>query len=484
MLVDLRKYQDEYLKTLTVLKRAETNLQIEHHGSTAATYGKTLEEQLNNLKQVRYDLESLSSNVSRLNDLAGKLLGIPHQNIRFTSKLKSDINELNEQLNQLRSVHLKKQYNLEDALSKSNKVDSELDELENWITYKDHEILEEEGVIITEEQFDQRIIKYKQIKAEIERKEAQVRRCLDAGNEMLKSSNSNLTNVNELANNLSNINVKWTNLNKKIDAKNRLFTQLCEYINELRQLLHQENSWLEKAQQKLNSAKSSADADELSEELDSLERFFKAHTHQTKERISELSTLLVERNILIQLANSDVKEFLFKWHLVHEEASRKLQSLDTAISDVQNLERRLVELQDWLAYMDKYVATRIDQDIYAEDVPDDFARIQEEFSANELTLKELEESVEKYRMSGKVESASRLEQQLASVRRAWAELQHKFRKFQKPADFDQKLNKVRKQLDDIEQVLYMIDINCEDSDTIHMQLEHCMVRKTSPYNTR
>lgn len=50
---------------------------------------------------------------------------------------------------------------MKDALLKSNKVDNELDEIENWIAYKEHEILDDEGIIITEEQFDQRTIKYK-----------------------------------------------------------------------------------------------------------------------------------------------------------------------------------------------------------------------------------------------------------------------------------------------------------------------------------
>ena len=35
-----------------------------------------------------------------------------------------------------------------------------------------------------------------------------------------------------------------------------------------KELLHQENTWLEKVQQKLNSSKIGADAEELSEELD------------------------------------------------------------------------------------------------------------------------------------------------------------------------------------------------------------------------
>ncbi len=89
-------------------------------------------------------------------------------------------------------------------------------------------------------------------------------------------------------------------------------------------------------------------------------------------------------------------------------------------------------------------------------------------------LKELEDGAEKYRMQGKIDSATRLESQLNILKKNWTDLNQKLKKFQKPADFDQKLNKVKKLLDEIDQALYMIDVNSEDSDTIHLQLEHCM----------
>lgn len=206
----------------------------------------------------------------------------------------------------------------------------------------------------------------------------------------------------------------------------------------------------------------------------SIERMLKSHSHRNKDRINELSTLLIEKNILIQLANSDVKEFAFKWQLMHDEVGKRLRTLDAAANDVQSWERRLLELQDWVTYMDKYLSTRIDQDIFADDVPDDFMRIQEEFRQNETVLKDLDDNVEKYRLQGKTESAQRLEQQLNVMKRQWGELAHKFKKFQKPADFDQKLGKVRKQLDEIDQAMYVIELNTDDSDTMHLQLEHCM----------
>ena len=208
--------------------------------------------------------------------------------------------------------------------------------------------------------------------------------------------------------------------------------------------------------------------------MDNIETFIKSHSSQSKDRINELSSMLIDNQILIMLANSDTKEFLYRWQLLHDDASSKCQSLDAAINDVQNWEKRLLELKDWVGYMDKYLTTRIDQDIFADDVPEDFARINEEFIQNEFLLKELEEGVEKYKQHGQLDAATRLDQQMSFMKKDWTDLNYKFRKFQKPADFDQKLNKVQKLLDDIEQALYMIEVNSEDSDTIHLQLEHCM----------
>lgn len=116
MISELRGYQDEYVSTSKRLKAIENNLQIEHHTSGApfsSTFGKTLEEQLNNLKQVKLDLEVISASINRLNERAQRYVYSSNAEPKFTAKMRADINEINEKLNQLRATCSEKHYVLE-----------------------------------------------------------------------------------------------------------------------------------------------------------------------------------------------------------------------------------------------------------------------------------------------------------------------------------------------------------------------------------
>ena len=65
----------------------------------------------------------------------------------------------------------------------------------------------------------------------MERREAQVNRILESGNEILKNSSCDLS---DLARRLKNLNTKWANLSKKVDDRNKVFAILSQYINDLK----------------------------------------------------------------------------------------------------------------------------------------------------------------------------------------------------------------------------------------------------------
>jgi methyl-accepting chemotaxis protein len=113
MIGELRSYQEEYASVANRLKTIESNLQIEHHTTAASSYGKTLEEQLGNLKQVKSDLDATTISVNRLNERAQKYVYSSNAETKFTAKMRQDVNEVNDKLNQLRENFSKKHYGLE-----------------------------------------------------------------------------------------------------------------------------------------------------------------------------------------------------------------------------------------------------------------------------------------------------------------------------------------------------------------------------------
>ena len=133
-----------------------------------------------------------------------------------------------------------------------------------------------------------------------------------------------------------------------------------------------------------------------------MERLLKSHSTQYKERIIDISNQLTEKNIIIPLVSNEARDYQIRIQRTFEEANRKLQSLDHAINDVQNWEKQLFDLKEWIVYMDKYLTTRVNQDIFADDVPDDAAKIQDEFTRNESVIKELENIIHNYNQQGKV----------------------------------------------------------------------------------
>ena len=56
-----------------------------------------------------------------------------------------------------------------------------------------------------------------------------------------------------------------------------------------------------------------------------------------------------------------------------------------------------------------------------------------------------------------------------------ADVTQKFVKWQRPVDFEPKMQNVKRSLDEIKDRLYLIELRSDDQQTIKDQLDHCMV---------
>lgn len=111
---DLKHYQNEYNKILAEIKRIDANLQIEHHATSNSALEKTLNEQLNVLKQVKNDIDSLSTKIIHLNELSKKYLLYSHSiDSNFQNKIKQELFDLNENFSRLKNNYANKKFNIE-----------------------------------------------------------------------------------------------------------------------------------------------------------------------------------------------------------------------------------------------------------------------------------------------------------------------------------------------------------------------------------
>ena len=118
---ELKQYEEDYIRMLSSLNKIENQAQIEHyaHGSNN---GKSVEAQLDTLKQIKYELDSLHPSMRKLNEQSEKylyemnkvnILSAANTENKFQLKLKDDIITLNEKFKQLNKNYIKTLANLE-----------------------------------------------------------------------------------------------------------------------------------------------------------------------------------------------------------------------------------------------------------------------------------------------------------------------------------------------------------------------------------
>lgn len=278
----------------------------------------------------------------------------------------------------------------------------------------------------------------------------------------------------DLAQSLETLVSNWSNLQKKVDTKATFYTDIYALHEDLKNILHQENVWLDALQNKVfSSANNGADAEEISEELDTLERFVKTHSKTGYDKIFEISDRLQATKVSLPATNSQINQFRIRWDQLHEDALKKIHTLNSQISDYQHMGHQITAMFEWMKHTDATLHARLKDDVVADDVPGEAEKLILEFNQYEAFLRSVEDKIQTLRSTGKNEAAKRLEQQLVLLRNQFTQLQAKFRHFQKPSDFEPKHAKMRQILNDIEQHVHLLNIHSDDPDVIHNQLENC-----------
>lgn len=157
------------------------------------------------------------------------------------------------------------------------------------------------------------------------------------------------------------------------------------------------------------------------------------------------------------------------------QAREKIHNLEQSISQAQDTERKILEMTNWMSDISDLLQKRIEADVVAGDVPGEHDSLKEEFKQNEEMLAELEVFAADLESQGNMEASARLHEQIELLKKHYTEVSIKFRKFQRPADFEPKFSRVKRELDSIGEQIHLVEIGSEDPGTLQEKLDISVV---------
>uniref|UniRef100_A0A674C9U1 Dystrophin n=1 Tax=Salmo trutta TaxID=8032 RepID=A0A674C9U1_SALTR len=175
-----------------------------------------------------------------------------------------------------------------------------------------------------------------------------------------------------------------------------------------------------------------------------------------RNQIRELSQTLMDGGSPGSADPAQLEAFNTRWDELMQRAVRQQQQLERSVQWAQENDKTLRLINDSLDATDRHLSAYIADHIDAAQIPQEAQKIQTELNGHEATLEDM-----------KKKNTERVAKKLQEVC-------VKFRLFQKPANFDQRLSECERVLWDVKAQLGVLDIRSVEQDVVQSQLEQCM----------
>ncbi|TKR92162.1 hypothetical protein L596_006870 [Steinernema carpocapsae] len=293
---------------------------------------------------------------------------------------------------------------------------------------------------------------------------------------LMKSKNARKEDlIGETRRRTSVLENEWKGLEAELD--DHLSCLKKEQRKRIEAALRQQTALVNELREGLKASEAAADAEELSEHLDNLERLIDGLSSEGVD--SELDSLSMEESFM----RDSVDRLRTERGAAVERAKERVSRLHDAISQCEAFEQQLCNCQSWCNHMHHILNLRISADIHALDVPHEYKdayvagtlleQMSQEFDEYESLLQDLAVFIEQNK--NQWSSSDRLQLQLEHATNQLNELRVKFEQFKQPVLFDDRLDRVLRELGDLENSIDDLTgikaENCEYSLLHAMQLQ-------------
>ncbi|XP_071424824.1 dystrophin isoform X4 [Pithys albifrons albifrons] len=425
---------------------------------------EALEKQLEQCTALVNDIQTIQPSLNSVNEVGKKMKSEAEP--EFASRIESELKDLNAQWEHICQQAYAKKAALKGGLDKTVSLRKDLSEMHEWITQAEEEYLERDFEYKTPDELQRAVEELKRAKEEAMQKEVKVKLITDSVNNFIAKAPPAAHEA--LKKELDVLITSYQQLCSRLNGKWKTLEEVWACWRELLSYLDAENKWLNEVEWKLKATENvQGGAEEISESLDSLERLMR-HPEDNRNQIRELAQTLTDGGILDELINEKLEKFNTRWEELQQEAVRRQKSLEQSIQSAQETDKTLRLIQESLAVIDKqltaYTADRVD----AAQVPQEAQKIQSELTSHEISLEEM-----KKRTQGK-DAARRVLSQIDVAQKKLQDVSVKFRLFQKPANFEQRLQECKRILDEVKLQVPKLEMKSVEQEVVQSQLDHCM----------
>ncbi|XP_076211820.1 dystrophin isoform X3 [Aptenodytes patagonicus] len=425
---------------------------------------EALEKQLEQCTALVNDIQTIQPSLNSVNEIGKKMKSEAEP--EFASRIEIELKDLNVQWEHTCQQAYAKKAALKGGLDKTVSLRKDLSEMHEWITQAEEEYLERDFEYKTPDELQKAVEELKRAKEEAMQKEVKVKLITDSVNNFIAKAPPAAHEA--LKKELDVLITSYQRLCSRLNGKCKTLEEVWACWRELLSYLDVENKWLNEIELKLKATENiQGGAEEISESLDSLESLMR-HPEDNRNQIRELAQTLTDGGILDELINEKLEKFNTRWEELQQEAVRRQKSLEQSIQSAQETDKTLRLIQESLAVIDKqltaYIADRVD----AAQVPQEAQKIQSELTSHEISLEEM-----KKRNRGK-DAAKRVLSQIDVAQKKLQDVSMKFRLFQKPANFEQRLQECKRILDEVKLQVPKLEMKSVEQEVVQSQLDHCM----------
>uniref|UniRef100_A0A8C1XEG9 Dystrophin n=1 Tax=Cyprinus carpio TaxID=7962 RepID=A0A8C1XEG9_CYPCA len=423
---------------------------------------EALEKQLEQCTALVNDIHTVQPSLNGINEVG---LALKREaETPFAIKIQKMLDELNAQWELICKQAYAKKSALKGGLDMTMSLRKEMQEMQEWITQAEEEYLERDFQYKTPEELHKAVEELKRAQEEVHQKETKVKLLTDKVTNFISKAPPAAHDA--LKAELDVLTSNYQRLCSRLDGKCKTLEEVWACWCELLSYLELENAWMDLLEKKLDETESlNGGVEEIEESLDTMIR---EHPEYNRNQIHELAQTLMDGRVLDELIRKKVEDYNTRWDELMQRALQRRQQLEKSLQWAQENDKTLRLIQDSLNNTDRHLTAYIADGIDAAQIPQEAQKIQTELNGHEVTLDD---------MKKKAVEADASERVIGEIDATYDKLLHvkaKFRLFQKPVNFDQRLRECERALEEVKGKLGVLSIRSVEQDVVQSQLEQCM----------